>query len=212
MFCKCFILYVTTVLVPIPLHGLRLRSPPTDELTTILQLVVQQIHHQRTKICHISTSWHVEMLGSGIAMWQICCRIVMSSSVGGVVQHVRSRCPCSGVWALQVRRNEWWCSFEMENDYVALLRRYSLVIRSVVFTQIDWHTCSETRTICCRHRKRSTLKTRQMWHALHGKARQTRLWEVSEHASALSRGMYTSVRWNSSTRGRAIKAVVATRR
>jgi len=34
------------------------------------------------------------MLGSGIAMWQICytksCRIVVSSSVGGVV-HVRSR-------------------------------------------------------------------------------------------------------------------------
>ena len=49
------------------------------------------------------------MLGSGIAMWQICCTtsctIVVSSSVGGVtavVQHVRrllrSRCPCSGVW------------------------------------------------------------------------------------------------------------------
>ena len=41
-------------------------TPPTDELTTILQLV-QQIHHQRTKICDIPTSWHVEMLGSGIA-------------------------------------------------------------------------------------------------------------------------------------------------
>jgi len=36
------------------------------------------------------------MLGSGIAMWQICCRIVVSSSVGGA----RSRCPCSGVWLL----------------------------------------------------------------------------------------------------------------
>jgi len=43
-----------------------------DELTTILQLVVQQIHHQRTKIL-CPTSGHVEMLGSGIAMWQICC-------------------------------------------------------------------------------------------------------------------------------------------
>jgi len=36
------------------------------------------------------------MLGSGIAMWQICCttrcRIVVSLFVGGVVQHVRSRC------------------------------------------------------------------------------------------------------------------------
>ena len=83
----------------------RLRTPPTDELTTILQLVevvVQQIHHQRTKICHIPTPGHVEMLGSGIAMWQICCktgcRIVVNLSVGGVVQHVRSQCPCSGVW------------------------------------------------------------------------------------------------------------------
>jgi len=41
-------------------------------------------------------------LGSGIAMWQICCttscRIVVSLSIGGVVQHVRSRCLCSGVW------------------------------------------------------------------------------------------------------------------
>jgi len=37
-------------------------------------------------------------------MWQLCCttscRIVVSLSVGGVVQHVRSRCPCSGVWVL----------------------------------------------------------------------------------------------------------------
>jgi len=45
-------------------------------------------HHQRTKICHILTPWRVEMLGSGIAMWQICCRIVVSLSFGGV----RSRC------------------------------------------------------------------------------------------------------------------------
>ena len=90
-----------------PLHRHRLRmcctNIPADELTTILQLVVRQIHHQkRTKICHIPTSWHVEMLGSGVAMWQICCttscRIVVSLSVGGVVQHIRNRCPCSGVW------------------------------------------------------------------------------------------------------------------
>jgi len=52
--------------------------------------------------CRVSND--VEMLGSGIAMWQICCttssRIVVSLSVGGVVQHVRSRCPCvdCGVW------------------------------------------------------------------------------------------------------------------
>jgi len=43
-----------------PLHGHRLRTccttPPTDELATILQLVVQQICHQRTKLCHTPTS------------------------------------------------------------------------------------------------------------------------------------------------------------
>jgi len=60
------------------------RAPPTVELTAILQLVVQQSHHQRTKICHIPTSGHVEMLGSVIATWRICCRIVVSSSVAGV--------------------------------------------------------------------------------------------------------------------------------
>ena len=37
-------------------YGQHQRTPPTDELTTILQLVVQQIPHQRTKICHIPTS------------------------------------------------------------------------------------------------------------------------------------------------------------
>jgi len=71
----------------------RRRTPPADELRTILQLVVQQIHHQRSKICHIPTSWHVEMLGSGIAMWQICCRIVVSSSVGGVRWWCCMTCP-----------------------------------------------------------------------------------------------------------------------
>jgi len=88
----------------------RLRTPPTDELATILQLVLQQIHHQRTKICHIPTSWHVEMLGSGIAMRQICCRLLLwvrplVASFGGVVQHVRSPCPCTGVWADVVQAN-----------------------------------------------------------------------------------------------------------
>jgi len=78
-----------SVLVPNSTTRHRLRTccttPPTNELTTILQLVVQQIHHQRTQICHIPTSWHVEMLGSGIAMWQICCtascRIIVVSFV-----------------------------------------------------------------------------------------------------------------------------------
>jgi len=55
-----------------PLHGHRLWTPPTDK----------NLPHPNTLTC-----WD-EMLGSGIAMWQICCRIVVSLSVGGV----RSRC------------------------------------------------------------------------------------------------------------------------
>jgi len=77
-------------------------TPPTGELTIL----------QQTKICHISTSWHVEMFSSGTAMWQIrwttSCRIVVSLSVGGVVQHVRSRCPCSGVWHWVVTLAVYW--------------------------------------------------------------------------------------------------------
>jgi len=42
-----------------PLHGHRLRTPATNTTNE---------HHQRTKICLILTSWHVEMLGSGIAI------------------------------------------------------------------------------------------------------------------------------------------------
>jgi len=65
-----------------PLHGHRLRTCcttlPTDELTTIPQLV-QKIHHQRTKICHIPTSWHVEMLGSALALW--CGKFVVQQVV-----------------------------------------------------------------------------------------------------------------------------------
>ena len=68
-------------------------------------------HHQRTKICHItmpkpniSTCQDVGMWQIFVRWWWICsttsCRIVASSSVGGVVQHVCSRCPCSGVWHL----------------------------------------------------------------------------------------------------------------
>jgi len=61
-------------------------------------------HHQRTAPTDkkIATSQHldmsrIEMLGSGIAMWQICCRIVVSLCVGGV----RGRCPRSGIWLLR---------------------------------------------------------------------------------------------------------------
>ena len=61
----------------------QLRTPPTDK----------NLPHPK-----FPTSGHVEMLGSGIAMWQICYRIVVSLSVGGV----RSRCPCRGVWLLRM--------------------------------------------------------------------------------------------------------------
>jgi len=72
-----------------------------------------QIHHQRTKFatsqCQSPTSRHVKMLRCGKFLsvaGEFCCtascRIVGSLSVvvfvGGVVQHVHSRCPCSGVW------------------------------------------------------------------------------------------------------------------
>jgi len=42
-------------------HVVHATTPTDDDLTTTLQLVVQQIHHQRTKICHIPKSWHVEV-------------------------------------------------------------------------------------------------------------------------------------------------------
>jgi len=74
----------TSIKSQTPLHGHRLRTPPTDKNLPQSQ--------------HLD-SGHVEMLGSGIAMWQICCRIVVSLPVLVVsVAGVRSRCPCSGVW------------------------------------------------------------------------------------------------------------------
>jgi len=77
-----------------------LLSAASDRTTSsVLAMNIGYGHPQRTKIRHIP-SCHVEMLGSDIAIWQICCIIVVSLSVGGVVQHVRSRCPCSGVWLL----------------------------------------------------------------------------------------------------------------
>jgi len=86
-----------------PLHGHRLRicckctTPPTDKLTTITCCTIN--------LPHRNARAHVKMLGCGkffVCWWWICCttscRIVVSSPVGGVVQHVRSRYPCSGVW------------------------------------------------------------------------------------------------------------------
>jgi len=58
----------------------RLRTPPTDK----------NLPHPNILTCRDVGLWHCE------DVWQICCRIVVSSSVGGV----RCRCPCSGVWLL----------------------------------------------------------------------------------------------------------------
>jgi len=95
-----------------PLHGHRLRTccttPPTDKLTTMLY------NKFATSQCQRPTSQHVKNQDVGmrqifVRWWLICCTtscsIVVSSSVGGVVQHVRSRCPCSGVWHLSVFTN-----------------------------------------------------------------------------------------------------------
>ena len=76
----------------------QLRTPPTDKLTTILQ----QTCHIAMPEPKISTCQDVGMWQIFVRWWWICRttsrRIVASSSVDGVVQHVRSRCSCSGVW------------------------------------------------------------------------------------------------------------------
>jgi len=47
---------------------------------------IQHIHYQRTKICNIPTSWHVEILGSGIARVQQSC--TTASNEKGGFDHV----------------------------------------------------------------------------------------------------------------------------
>ena len=76
-------------------------TTPTDELTTILQLVVQQICHIAVPEPNISTCQDVagggkfSSVGGEFAVYNKLYRIVVSSSVAGVVQHDRSRCPYS---------------------------------------------------------------------------------------------------------------------
>jgi len=57
-------------------------------------------HHQRTKICHIPTYWALALRCGKFVVELLWARPLVVS-VGGAVQHVRSRCPCSGVWLLQ---------------------------------------------------------------------------------------------------------------
>ena len=92
-----------TALVPNSTTRHRLRTTTATDFYNLLYNKFTTNGHK------FATSQHpVEMMGSCIAMWRICCttscRIVVILSVGGVVQHVRSRCPCSaGVWHLQSR-------------------------------------------------------------------------------------------------------------
>ena len=82
------------------------------------------------------------MLGSGIAMWQICyttsCRIVVSLSVSGVVQHFRSRRPRSGVWhlgrVLTARVNASNIEHVLINDALTCVNAHGLTNHSAAVT------------------------------------------------------------------------------
>jgi len=92
-----------------PLHEHRLRTPPTDTING-------QAHNNSTACGTINssptdkqfaTSQHVDMsrcwalaLRCGKFVAELLWARPLVVSVGGVVQHVRSRCPCSGVWPL----------------------------------------------------------------------------------------------------------------
>jgi len=95
------------------IHGHRLRTcrttPPTDKLTTILQLnccttnsppTDKNLPHPNILTCRDVGLWHCDVAN----LLYESCRIVVSLPVGSVVQHVRSRCPCSGVWHLRSRQ------------------------------------------------------------------------------------------------------------
>jgi len=81
-------------------------TPPSDKSQQFYNLPYNKF---TTSQCQSPTSRHVKMLGCGkfssvsgeFVVQQVvellwACRLVVS--VGGVVQHVRWRCPCSGVW------------------------------------------------------------------------------------------------------------------
>jgi len=71
-----------------------------------------------------------------LAMWQICCRIVVSSSVGGVVQHVRSRCLCSGVWAIY-RMTARCCTTNLiGNGHVVKYALLDLILKDFLYKSL----------------------------------------------------------------------------
>jgi len=94
------VVFGTEVLCQTPLHGHQLRvcctTPPTDKLTRILQLVVQKF---ATSQCQSPTSRRVNVGGEFVV--QQVVELLWSRLVRWcVVQHVRSRCPCSALWHL----------------------------------------------------------------------------------------------------------------
>ena len=91
------------------------RTPATDILYNTTN---GQVHNNSTTYCttnspsssngqKFATTQYLGMSrcwALALRCGQICCttscRIVVNLSVGGVKQHVRSLCPCSGVWQL----------------------------------------------------------------------------------------------------------------
>jgi len=149
-----------------PLHRHRLRTccttPPTDKFTTVLQLV-QQIHHQRTKICHIampepniSSCQLVKMLGCGKFL-SVRGEFVVSSSVGGVVQHVRSR-------VRVVELNSW------ENKYKKVLwtRKAPACLLTLIYAYgkrrlcINIHHYAPSRTVLQQEQRRASCCSRPL--------------------------------------------------
>ena len=53
----------------------------------------------------LATSQHLDMLWCGNFVVELLWARPLVVSIGGVVQHVHSRCPCIGVWADVVRAN-----------------------------------------------------------------------------------------------------------
>jgi len=118
-----------------PLHGHRLRTwttPPTDTTNGRAHNNSTTNLPHRSARAQLSTCPDVGMWQIFVRLWWLCCttscRIVVSSSVGGVVQHVRSRCPCSGVWhytsiqtSLLASTNHWniWPCCDLDLDPVA---------------------------------------------------------------------------------------------
>jgi len=89
-----------------PLHGYRLRTccttPPTDKLTTIYNCTTNLPHRNaRAQHLNMSRCWAVaNFLSAG---GEFVVQQVVELLWARPLVHVRSRCPCSGVWHYQVK-------------------------------------------------------------------------------------------------------------